>query len=165
LTLFLVYYGAEQHLSGAFNPANREALWLTGYSMTSTSLPSLVQSLNLFRSHVVNMSTDGCDYVTFLSVPIYTGTHTLAFLKGYDGNQVVSVFTNLGSNPGSDPDKQITLEGAQTLFKPQETVTEILSCTNVVTDGSGNLQVSLDDGGPKVYYPASGLGGSKICGY
>ncbi|KAN0075611.1 Glycoside hydrolase superfamily [Elaphomyces granulatus] len=161
----VIYYGAEQHLSGAFNPANREALWLTGYSMTSTSLPSLVQSLNRLRAHAANMSTPGCDYLTCISVPIYTGTHTLALLKGFDGNQVVTVLTNLGSNPGSSLDEQITLEGAKTNFKPQETLTEVLSCTSVVTDGSGNLQVTLNDGGPKVYYPSAGLAGSNLCGY
>jgi alpha-amylase len=111
------------------------------------------------------MSTPGCDYLTCISVPIYTGTHTLALLKGFDGNQVVTVLTNLGSNPGSSLDEQITLEGAKTNFKPQETLTEVLSCTSVVTDGSGNLQVTLNDGGPKVYYPSAGLAGSNLCGY
>lgn len=167
-----VYYGEEQHLAGGFNPVNREALWLTKYSMNSTSLPSLVQSLNRIRSYG---SGDGgepmvapksrSDYLSYLSLPIYNSTNILAMRKGYTGNQVVSVVSNLGAKPATKATTKITLGSDSTGFSAGQNVTELLSCKTFVTDRSGNLNVDLSsDGGPRVYYPTESLNRStNLC--
>ncbi|GCB27446.1 alpha-amylase A type-3 [Aspergillus awamori] len=169
----ILYYGEEQHLTGSYNPVNREALWLTNYSMRSTSLPSLVQSLNRLRSYAsgdgeqyTQKSQSGSDYLSYLSAPIYNSTHILATRKGFAGNQVVSVVSNLGAKPASKATTKITLGSDETGFQSKQNVTEILSCKTYVTDSSGNLAVDLSsDGGPRVYYPTDSLKDSTdICG-
>ncbi|KAJ5494638.1 hypothetical protein N7463_010725 [Penicillium fimorum] len=168
----VLYYGEEQHLSGGFNPVNREALWLTKYSMNSTSLPLLVQSLNRIRSYAIGdgeKSTvapkSGRDYLSYLSLPIYNSTNILAMRKGFAGNQVVSVVSNLGAKPATKATTKITLGSDGTGFSSGQNVTEILSCKTFVTDSSGNLNVDLSsDGGPRVYYPTESLNRStNIC--
>ncbi|KAI2952631.1 CAZyme family GH13 [Aspergillus niger] len=169
----ILYYGEEQHLTGSYNPVNREALWLTNYSMRSTSLPTLVQSLNRLRSYAsgdgeqyTQKSQSGSDYLSYLSAPIYNSTHILATRKGFAGNQVVSVVSNLGAKPATKATTKITLGSDETGFQSKQNVTEILSCKTFVTDSSGNLAVDLSsDGGPRVYYPTDSLKDSTdICG-
>ncbi|PWY63676.1 alpha-amylase [Aspergillus eucalypticola CBS 122712] len=169
----ILYYGEEQHLTGSYNPVNREALWLTNYSMHSTSLPTLVQSLNRLRSYAsgdgeqyTEKSQSGSNYLSYLSAPIYNSTHILATRKGFAGNQVVSVVSNLGAKPASKATTKITLGSDETGFQSKQNVTEILSCKTYVTDSSGNLAVDLSsDGGPRVYYPTDSLKDSTdICG-
>ncbi|KAJ5623592.1 hypothetical protein N7490_012197 [Penicillium lividum] len=169
----ILYYGEEQHLSGGFNPVNREALWLTKYSMNSTSLPFLVQSLNRIRSYASGDGEKstvapklGSDYLSYLSLPIYNSTNILATRKGFTGNQVVSVVSNLGAKPAAKATTKITLGSDGTGFSSGQNVTEIFSCTTFLTDQSGNIHVDLSsDGGPRVYYPTESLNRStNICG-
>ncbi|CAG7971313.1 unnamed protein product [Penicillium salamii] len=169
----ILYYGEEQHLTGGFNPVNRESLWLTKYSMNSTSLPSLVQSLNRIRSYASSdgesatvAPKSGKDYLSYLTLPIYNSTHILAMRKGFAGNQVVSVVSNLGAKPAKKATTKITLGSDGTGFSSKQNVTEILSCKTFVTDSKGNLDVDLSsDGGPRVYYPSESLNRStSICG-
>ncbi|KKA19189.1 Alpha-amylase [Rasamsonia emersonii CBS 393.64] len=167
------YYGEEQHLSGAYNPVNREALWLTDYSWNTTSLPFLVKSLNRLRSYAAVNGTQftaanepGNDYLTFIMYPIYNSTHILALRKGFVGNQVISVLSNLGTYPDGNVETKIVLNATGTGFQPGQSVTEILSCQTVLTDENGNLDVDLHDGGPRVYYPTDSLNiYSDLCGH
>jgi alpha-amylase len=168
-----VYYGEEQHLSGGFNPVNREALWLTKYSMNSTSLPLLVQSLNRIRSYASGDGKkfmvgpkSGRDYLSYLSLPIHKSANILAMRKGYTGNQVVSVVSNLGAKPATKATTRFTLGSDGTGFSIGQNVTELLSCKTLLTDSRGNIHVDLSsDGGPRVYYPTESLNRStNICG-
>lgn len=140
--------------------------------MNSTSLPLLVQSLNRIRSYASGdgeKSTlapkSGSDYLSYLSLPIYNSTNILAIRKGFTGNQVVSVVSNLGAKPATKATTKITLGSDGTGFSSGQNVTEILSCKTFVTDSSGNLSVDLSsDGGPRVYYPTESLNRStSIC--
>ncbi|TQB73364.1 hypothetical protein MPDQ_005949 [Monascus purpureus] len=169
----VLYYGEEQHFDGAYNPVNREPLWSTGYDNTSTPLPALVQSLNRIRSYAIQDgqqytedASGSREYATFVSYPIYNTSHVVALRKGYAGNQVVAVLSNLGSNPSSDSSEtSLVLSTNGTGFHPGQNVTEILSCESVLTDSSsGDLRVSLSDGGPRVFYPSKSLNNSGICG-
>ncbi|KAJ5724845.1 hypothetical protein N7493_006573 [Penicillium malachiteum] len=169
----ILYYGEEQHLSGGYNPVNREALWLTKYSMKSTSLPVLVQSLNRIRSYASGDGKNytvapksGTDYLSYLSFPIYNTTNILAMRKGFTGNQVVSVVSNLGVKPASNATTRFTLGSDGTGFSSGQNVTEVLSCKTFIVDSSGDLSVDLSsDGGPRVFYPTESLNRSTIiCG-
>lgn len=173
-----VYYGEEQHFNGSFNPVNREALWVTNYN-EATPLADLIRSLNRLRSHAASNGTryterqsnnnnndNNNDYLTYPSSVVYNTTHTLALRKGYPGNQVITVLSNLGSYPNNNPEKTLTLPARETGFHPRQNITEIISCRSVLTDSAlGDLSLSLDDGGPRVYYPTNSLASSGLCGY
>lgn len=80
--------------------------------------------------------------------------------KGFDGFQVVGVFSNLGEGGGA-----YTLSlGSVTGFTAGEEVVEIVSCRGYTVDGSGNLGVSMEGGLPRVFYPKAQLVGSGVCG-
>jgi alpha-amylase len=168
-----VYYGQEQHLSGAYNPVNREALWLTGYSTNATDLPSLVKSLNALRSYAAFNGTQytaatepGSDYLTFITYPIYNSSNVVGFRKGFVGNQVITVLSNLGSNTNHTQQTVFQLNTTGTGFTASQNITEIVSCNTYLTDSNGNLNVNLSDGNPRVYYPTDSLGAySNLCGH
>ena len=80
--------------------------------------------------------------------------------KGYAGYQIVGVFSNLGSGAAT---YTLTLTSGETGFGDSETAVEILSCQVVTTDGSGNLEVSMAEGLPRVFYPKAQLAGSGVC--
>jgi alpha-amylase len=149
-----VYYGQEQHLSGAFNPLNREALWLSEYN-TDAPLYKLVSSLNAIRSHAFSAEDTYGSYVGFT---FYHDEHTMAMRKGFDGSQVITVLTNGGENATST-----TLNLKNTGFKAGDKVTEILTCEEQTTQSDGSINVVMSRGAPNVFYPSAGLQGSKVC--
>lgn len=53
----MIYQGQEQHLDGAGEPHNREAIWLTKYD-TSAPLYKLISKLNAIRKHAYNLYND-----------------------------------------------------------------------------------------------------------
>ncbi|KAK9352807.1 alpha-amylase [Lipomyces doorenjongii] len=150
----IIYYGQEQGLSGGGDPANREALWLTGYD-TSSTLYTHIASLNQIRNHAIYISDT---YLTYQNWVIYSDSSTLAMRKGFDGNQIITVLSNLGSSGSS-----YTLTLSNTGYTASSVVYEVLMCTAVTIDSSGNLAVPMANGLPKVFYPESQLTGSGIC--
>ena len=81
--------------------------------------------------------------------------------KGDAGYQIIGVFSNLGAGGSS---YTLTLPSSDTGFTDSESVVEVLSCTSYTTDSSGNLNVAMAGGLPRVFYPAAQLSGSGICG-
>lgn len=78
--------------------------------------------------------------------------------KGTDGEQVITVLSNLGASGSS-----YTLSLGGTGYSAGEQLTELLSCTRVTVDSSGNVPVPMASGLPRVLYPTSLLTGSKLC--
>lgn len=78
--------------------------------------------------------------------------------KGSDGSQLITVLSNQGSSGSS-----YTLSVPGTGYSPGEQLTELLSCTTVAVDGSGNVPVAMASGLPRVFYPSSLLSGSHPC--
>ena len=152
----IIYEGQEQHYSGTGTPNNREAIWLSGYS-TSAPLYGFVAGVNQVRNHA---SYKSADYLTYMAYPIYSDSNTIAMRKGFDGNQVIGVFTNRGIGGAS-----YTLTLGNTGFTAGEKVVEMLTCAALTADGSGNLAVPMSGGLPRIYYPANQLTGSGICSY
>ena len=168
----IIYAGQEQHYAGGNDPSNREATWLSGYN-TQAPLYTHVAQLNQIRARAI---AQDATYLTYQSYPIYTDTSTIAMRKGFDGNQIVSVLSNLGSG-GANYTLQLTGSG----FAAGSTVVEILSCTDITVDGSGTVPVDMSGGAPRVshrhltftvpsssfwqiLYPQAQLSGSGICG-
>jgi len=80
--------------------------------------------------------------------------------KGDTNYQIVSVFNNQGAGGGS---YTLTLTSAETGFTASQALVEVMSCTSYTTDSSGNLNVIMSGGLPRVFYPFAQLNGSAIC--
>lgn len=151
-----IIYGGQEHLyRGGSDPSNREAVWLSGYS-TSAPLYKMIGTLNQIRSRAIAVSAD---YLTYQNWIIYSDSSTMAIRKGFDGRQVISVFSNRGSSGGS-----YTLNLKSHGYPNGYEVLDVLSCTMATVDTSGTLPVPMAQGLPRVYFPTAQLTGSKICG-
>lgn len=153
----VVYQGQEQHFAGGSVPADREALWSSGYD-TSATLYAWIAALNKIRARAI--AQDG-GYLSYQAYPVYTDSNTIAMRKGRDGYQVVGVFTNKGSSGGSS---SVTLTASMTGFTAGQAVVDVMSCTTFTADSGGSLGVTLSGGIPRVFYPSARLSGSGICG-
>ncbi|KAL8919066.1 MAG: hypothetical protein Q9172_005150 [Xanthocarpia lactea] len=132
----IIYQGQEQGFFGGNDPANREALWSSGYS-TKTPLYTLIASVNQIRNHQVFAFPE---YLTASTSVTYTDDHHIALRKG----NLVSVYSNEGQNSSLS---NITL--TESGFQRNQTVIEILTCRNSTTDAQGNLKVSILEGRPQ----------------
>jgi alpha-amylase len=139
----IIYEGQEQGYTGGADPANREAVWLSGYSTTSP-LYTFISTVNQIRNQAIYKSID---YLSYRAYPIYYDSSTIAMRKGYDGNQIIGVFSNLGASGAS-----YTLTLGNTGYVAGESVVEILSCTTVTTNSNSNIAVAMGAGSPKVSY-------------
>jgi alpha-amylase len=137
----IIYEGQEQGYTGGADPANREAVWLSGYSTTST-LYNFIAKVNQIRNQAIYKSAD---YLTYMAYPIYSDSSTIAMRKGFDGNQIIGVFSNLGASGAS-----YILTLGNTGYAGGESVVEILTCTTLTTDSDGNIAVTMGGGLPKV---------------
>lgn len=81
--------------------------------------------------------------------------------KGDTDAQIVSVYTNQGADASS---YTLTLPSSDTGFTAGQSLVEIGGCTTTTTDSSGNLDVAMESGLPRIYYPTAQLTGSGVCG-
>jgi alpha-amylase len=151
----IIYAGQEQHYNGVNDPYNREATWLSAYP-TSAPLYRLIASLNQVRNRALYMSAN---YLTYMSYPIYSDASTIALRKGYSGNQVVTVLSNLGASGTS-----YTLTVGNTGYTAGQVVMEMLSCKTATANADGSIPVTMGGGQPKVFYPVTQIKGSGMCG-
>ena len=150
----IVYAGQEQHYAGYADPTNREATWLSGYD-TEAELYVTTTALNAVRNRVIALDSG---YTTYGIAPIYNDTDTVAFRKGADGNQIISVLTNLGE--GSE---NTTLGLTNTGWDEGTLVVEILSCKTGTVGDDGTLDVPMEKGLPRVYVAGQVVQGSVLC--
>lgn len=113
--------------------------------------------MNQIRNQAVYKDSS---YVLYKAYPIYSDGSVIAMRKGYTGSQIISVFNNQGASGGS---YTLTLSSSDTGFTDSQSVVEVLSCTAYTTDSSGNLNVAMSGGLPRVFYPAAQLSGSGVC--
>ncbi|KAF4153940.1 hypothetical protein CNMCM6069_000132 [Aspergillus lentulus] len=152
----IVYAGQEQHYSGGADPANREAIWLSGYS-TSATLYSWIASTNKIRKLAISKDSG---YITAKNNPFYYDSNTLVMRKGsVAGSQVITVLSNKGSSGSS-----YTLSLSGTGYSAGATLVEMYTCTTLTVDSSGNIAVPMASGLPRVLVPSSWLSGSGLCG-
>ncbi|CAG8214756.1 unnamed protein product [Penicillium olsonii] len=151
----MVYQGQEQHLDGNATPDNREAIWLTKYP-TDTVLYKLITKLNLIRKHAYILSRD---YLELPTHTIYQDSSVLAFTKGVEGRQVIMV---LSSQPSTSTYYTISLP---LTYNAGTQVLDVLNCKNYTVDNAGMLQVGMDKGEPRVFFPTEYMDGSGLCGF
>jgi alpha-amylase len=151
----VVYQGQEQHYAGGAVPADREAIWLSGYSKSAT-LYTWITALNKIRARAISQDSS---YLSYQAYPVYTESNNIVMRKGWAGYQVIGVFTNKGSSGSSS----LTLTTSMTGFTAGQAVVDVMSCTAFIADSSGSLGVTLSGGIPRVFYPSARLSGSGIC--
>lgn len=151
----IIYQGQEQHMTGSTAPyTNRAPLWDAGYN-TTAPLYRHIATLNRFRQHVLWASTNYTDYLTEV---IYQDYHSLGLRKGFDGGQVITVLNNNGEDQPS-----FTLNVTDHGYASGVVLTEILACTNVTVNKHGDIILPMDDGQPRILYPASLMYNSSLC--
>ncbi|KAF4210361.1 hypothetical protein CNMCM8980_004292 [Aspergillus fumigatiaffinis] len=150
-----VYQGQEQHMPGNYTPFNRGALWTTNYDTTSP-LFKLTATLNKLRNHAISIDNR---YVANHSIELHSDNSTYATRKGPEGAQIVSIFSNQGSNGGK---YQLALKDA---YAPGTEVMEVLGCSKLTANDVGNLTVDMDAGEPRVFFPVAQLNNSGLCGF
>ncbi|ORY57547.1 glycoside hydrolase family 13 protein [Pseudomassariella vexata] len=151
----IIYQGQEQHFSGGEIPANREALWTSGYSKTA-ELYIWITKVNSMRAQAIAKDNS---YTTYQADPIYSDSHTIVLRKGSTGSQVVSVFTNIGASGSS---YTVSLSASATGFTASQSLVEVMSCAAYTTDSSGDLNFQMGSTA-KIFYLSAKLDGSKIC--
>ncbi|KLJ06930.1 alpha-amylase A type-3 [Blastomyces silverae] len=151
----IVYAGQEQHYAGTKDPDNREATWLSGYN-TESPLYQLTAKANKIRKKAI---ADDPNYLTYKNYPIYQDKSTIAMRKGFDGKQIITVLSNLGSGGAS-----YTLQLGGTGYPAGMRVTDIYTCTTAVVSSNGEVSVSMAAGEPRILYLSERLAGSGICG-
>ncbi|KAH9828346.1 Alpha-amylase domain [Teratosphaeria destructans] len=151
----IIYQGQEQHYNGSGTPDNREDIWRSKYS-TSSTLYTFIARVNAIRTFALNKDSS---YLTYKAYPVYSDSKTIAMRKGSTA-QVISVWTNSGASGTS---YSITLTSSETGFSAGQSVTELLTCTTSTTDSNGRLTVTISGGLPKIFYPSSALSGSAPC--
>ncbi|KAJ5109401.1 glycoside hydrolase superfamily [Penicillium angulare] len=150
-----IYQGQEQHFKGANTPANRQALWLSGYK-TDAELYSLITKLNKIRKQAVRLDSS---YVDQQTTNIYLGGSELGFSKGVEGKQTIMLLSTQGTN--SQP-YDVILQGT---YNAGMAVTEVIYCSNYTVDAYGSLRVGMESGLPRVFFPTRLMEGSGLCGY
>ncbi|WVN88138.1 uncharacterized protein L203_103339 [Cryptococcus depauperatus CBS 7841] len=138
----VVYYGQEQDLAGgAGDPYNREALWPSGYSNTTTY--QHIKRLNDIRRAVIKNNTmfEGKNFLDSRTQIVASTNKDVAFRKG----PLLTVLTNRGS-PNESAAFGIPTSG----WTSQSSVVDLLSCKQYTVGSRGAISVS---------YTASGYGG------
>ncbi|KAL7422765.1 hypothetical protein Q5752_002059 [Cryptotrichosporon argae] len=127
-----LYYGSEDGLSGGNDPDNREALWLSGYSTTST-MYQYFRRLNAARSAAANASSTF--YTTQMALSNPTSS-TLLIAKP----PLISVLTNAGSSASN---QSVTIDASTSGWAAGTTVIDAVGCGTYTTDSSGNLALEV----------------------
>lgn len=153
----IIYQGQEQHLNGSSVPYNREAIWSSDHN-TSAELYIHVAKLNAIRSQAIALDEG---HTTAVTEVFYTDASTMAMRKGSSGKQVITVLNNLGEEGAS---YNLSLAGTSTGLGSKVQMTDIVGCGTVTTGTDGSLEVPMEGGLPRVYYPSSMLTGSGLCG-
>lgn len=147
----IVYYGAEQAMSGGNDPDNRGALWLNGEGYnTSAPLYTHVKTLNAGRNAVnaamaANNEGGWGGYWAYKANVLYETSDILVLRKGYDV-PVVSAFTNVGAD-GADAGPYLV---GETNWLEGESLVEILACETLIAGPSGQFNITLVGGLPQV---------------
>ncbi|EIW57027.1 glycoside hydrolase family 13 protein [Trametes versicolor FP-101664 SS1] len=140
----ILYYGQEQSYAGGADPANREALWLSGY-VEDKPLVTHVKTLNAARKAAI--AANSSFLTTAVKFPSSGSDSTMAILK--------PPMLALLSNGGSSSTPKWTVSDAG--FQANEELVDVLTCTKMNADSNGGVTVQGSGGSPQVLIPTSAL--------
>jgi alpha-amylase len=149
-----LYQGDEQGFSGATDPVNREAMWLSGFDRNGP-LYIMVRTLNKLRAWAGRRDPS---YWTSKTSIFWIDSQTLAMRKGSNGSQIVVILTNKGKGMVAEQ-VRVTSSG----FAEGTALMEVISCEETIVGQDGLLNVEMSSGDPKVFYQLNQLYGSTIC--
>ncbi|KAK0497870.1 glycoside hydrolase family 13 protein [Armillaria luteobubalina] len=138
----ILYYGQEQGYQGSADPANREALWLSGYQTSDKPLMDHVKVLNSARKFAISSNSN------FLTTPMSFIPQNTDKLIAISKPPLLTLLTNVGRT-GSATWK---IPG---VFNASQELLDVLTCTRYAVDQDTSLTVSCSDGSPKVSVPMS----------
>ncbi|KAI0798144.1 glycoside hydrolase family 13 protein [Abortiporus biennis] len=147
----ILYYGQEQGYTGGADPANREALWLSGYE-EDKPLVQHVKTLNAARKAAAAANSN-------------FHTTNLKFLQTSASNLAISKapMLTLLSNVGASGTPQWSVPNAG--FQANEELIDVLTCTTLTADSNGGVTVKGSGGMPQVLMPTSTIPkGGSVCG-
>ncbi|KAJ3859433.1 alpha-amylase [Lentinula novae-zelandiae] len=151
----ILYYGQEQGYQGANDPANREALWLSGFSTEDKPLLTHVQALNSARKQAISYNSSFL--TTKASFISQSSISTLAISK--------PPLLTLLTNGGNSSNATWIIPSTAGLYSPNETLVDVLTCDSVMMASDGSLNVVATNGLPKVLMPKEALNSSgSFCG-
>ena len=131
----IVYYGSEQGFHGQTDPYDREPLWTTNYTTTSTYF-QYIRALNGWRAAQRVWADD-------VQVWVHQEQSVVAFTRA----RSLVVLTNAGQGGGRKVDLTgVPLEG---------TLVNVFDASERVTVQGNRVTVTFVNGLPKVYAPAS----------
>ncbi|KAJ4485261.1 hypothetical protein J3R30DRAFT_3813834 [Lentinula aciculospora] len=144
----ILYLGQEQGYQGGSDPANRGALWLSGFDVNKPLLAH-VRTLNAARRQATSY------HPSFLNtqasfIPQSSASSTLVMSK--------PPLLTLLTNGGSSSSETWTIPSSAGLYSSNETLVDVLTCATVTTGSDGTLTFTASNGLPKVLMPAKSLG-------
>ncbi|KAL5520212.1 hypothetical protein ACEPAG_9425 [Sanghuangporus baumii] len=149
----IVYYGQEQGFSGAQDPDNREALWLSGMKNVGPMYEHIA-ALNAARKLAARASGDSFHNT---SVKVVSSSNSTAAL-------VKPPMLALISNGGNTSTPEWSVSASDTGYEPDMTLVDVLSCEVVVTGDDGTVSTRSKNGLPLVLLPQTALAKSTVCG-
>ncbi|CCM00545.1 uncharacterized protein FIBRA_02579 [Fibroporia radiculosa] len=137
----ILYYGQEQGYTGGNDPANREALWLSGYE-ENKPLVVHVRTLNAARKAAIKANGQFIDT-------------TLKFLSATKSSLAISKspMLTLLSNGGSTSTPSWNVPDAG--YAPNEELIDVVSCMVINANKEGGVSVQGSKGMPQVILPVS----------
>ncbi|KAI0691609.1 alpha-amylase [Earliella scabrosa] len=139
----ILYYGQEQGYQGGLDPANREALWLSGYDQDKP-LVTHVKILNAARRASIAANSK------YLTTPakLYAVTpSTLAVSKP----PMLALLTNVGNS------SDVTWNVPDAGYRAHQELVDVLTCSTVVADKKGGVLVHSVQGHPQILLPTWAL--------
>ncbi|SJL08577.1 related to Alpha-amylase A type-3 [Armillaria ostoyae] len=133
----ILYYGQEQGYQGYLDPANREALWLSGYQTSDKPLMDHVKILNSARKFAISSNS------SFLTTPMSFIPQDTDKLIAISKPPLLTLLTNVGRT-GSATWK------VPGVFNASQELIDVLTCTGYAIDQDASLTVSCNDGSPKI---------------
>ncbi|KAF5385548.1 hypothetical protein D9757_006764 [Collybiopsis confluens] len=116
----ILYYGQEQGYQGGNDPANREALWSSGFNEDNKPLLTHVKTLNAARKQAISANSNFLTTkTTFITQQDST---TLAVSKP----PFLTLLTNVGSASGSSAKWSVPSDAK--VFSGGETLVDVLTC-------------------------------------
>lgn len=133
-TIPVVYYGSEQGFAGGADPANREALWSSGYD-TSSDLYQFIANIN-------NNVRQKSGKKVYMDLDVQDNVY--AFMHG----DALVVLNNYGSGASNQVSVNVGAQVAEST-----SFTDAISGTSI-TVSSGSVTFTLDNGNPAIFVPA-----------